>query len=764
VSQHDYSARDFDEGFYSSASLSPENQRTGTTIERHPSMNVDHVLSPLVSNTGRNQLQRHHYGDGHQRGMHVIASGRKNTRRRRKRTGKRKQIPETSTNPSAPPIKENALGQIRFGYQNLMKRIEEANTRRIACKNGSSMFMSFKEKSEKHRNGLQSQLEKVMDSPLMKTDLSEIAFQSEKGKVERDLQHKEQIHAENVEEHRRRQSMQEMSEVGEHSAMLLHQHRRDIQTAPAGGIRMPLPVRAPTKEPLTPQPQNRPSLKRMTTHPDLLPKHDEGTPTSSAVTRAIFWKQSEMSKRRRSSVQQPDTARSYPLTPQAPRSPPAPKSLPSSTENTPLSPRDSSHSSRQSPATPQSELSARRRLTSQGSKRRITVGDGSSPGGAPSSLQHKRKRETKRTCEELMRISPLLALTKAIETTEVQSSNYIRLPKVNLHQLNRSKLAISFTEKEAREKMESLIKDRNLSMAQKKQKLKELQDFLKSPMSRRRSSASDTTQPFSLVDTHSRFSNFLTLLKGEKKDMDKSLLNELQHKDMMRPKQYVQQCLNLSTKSVTWNQMVKEMHRQVNHQVHRSRNDERRKAKKMWFNNFVTKIHDPRKRSLSAPAKHILTVFQDFIDSDLEANSENFLKILDTFPEYHLCRMDVQNIVSAISRGFNMPEKQFLLYLHQRNIPFEFATPEEDSKKSYILDSAKVNYNAIFSEKDEPALSFEYPPKEIRNMHEVGAVGGGSAESEEDDEGIDTLVSSARSTFRNDDDESEESSMKFDDE
>lgn len=94
----------------------------------------------------------------------------------------------------------------------------------------------------------------------------------------------------------------------------------------------------------------------------------------------------------------------------------------------------------------------------------------------------------------------------------------------------------------------------------------------------------------------------------------------------------------------------------------------------------------------------------------MKLTKKNFMKVLDDIPDYTLVRMDVQKIVATMAFGFSVPEKAFLYYLHQRNVSFELPCVEEGSRNSYIYDSASVNMEAIFSDKDEPALNFQYPP------------------------------------------------------
>lgn len=462
-------------------------------------------------------------------------------------------------------------GHIKFGYETLTKKIEESNQRRIACKNGASMYMSFKHQSTQHQNSLDNELKKIIESPLMKTNLSEIANISQQQKSANLTERKELQFAEN-----NLQTNNNLNGSLNESANISPIFQRQLyQSTPSSGLDLEINnsgwmnssqitqnnssmnLKSNIDSPQLNLNQSNsslftpPKLNRMVTHPSLLPKDNFGTPTTQAVNDFVNWR------------------------------------------NTLIN--NSSHP----------ELKQTR-------SRRFSISSKVTPA---------KTKVDPRTKEELMRISPLLALKKAIESTDTYTNTPTKLPDFPLKELNKSSLKISFEENDSKQKMKNLIKNRDISMNERFKKLHELRDWMINPNHRK--STSDIIRPFNIHETYGSYSTFLKLLHDEKSDIDKKLLNELKHKEMLRPKQYIQLCKKLDTKFVSWDQMVKGMHEYVKHKAKKTRDYERRKARKMWFNNFVAQIYDPSKQ-LSDSAKSVLAAFQDFIDLDDEINQKKF--------------------------------------------------------------------------------------------------------------------------------------------
>eukprot|EP00817_Percolomonadidae_sp_ATCC50343_P000587 CAMPEP_0117419906 /NCGR_PEP_ID=MMETSP0758-20121206/1370_1 /TAXON_ID=63605 /ORGANISM="Percolomonas cosmopolitus, Strain AE-1 (ATCC 50343)" /LENGTH=523 /DNA_ID=CAMNT_0005201243 /DNA_START=506 /DNA_END=2077 /DNA_ORIENTATION=- len=333
----------------------------------------------------------------------------------------------------------------------------------------------------------------------------------------------------------------------------------------------------------------------------------------------------------------------------------------------------------------------------------------------------RKKRATDlETCTQLMRLSPLLAMGRAIEGSAKAKAVHesMHLPCINLDGMNKEALKIRFKEDIYEKKMKDYIAERETKYAVKKKplvkaplKVKEKKVVRRVPSKKKKLKRKKKKEDeFNFYSE--RFRQFKMLLRGEKIDMDRSLINKLKYKDMMLAKNYVKQFSEVDMSQVDWKSMVNQMHKKVEDEYKTNRQEERMGAKRIWFNNFVLQVYNP-KYKITKRAKKVFAIFQDCIlVDDEEVNEQTFFKVLHTIPSHFLCKVDVQRIVSVIAKGFSVNTKHFFKHFHDRNIPFEYVdlSDPRSSMKVYLQDSIDVNYDNMFEGEDKPAFNFQWPP------------------------------------------------------
>lgn len=84
-----------------------------------------------------------------------------------------------------------------------------------------------------------------------------------------------------------------------------------------------------------------------------------------------------------------------------------------------------------------------------------------------------------------------------------------------------------------------------------------------------------------------RFEAIKRFFIHQKLEMDNILVKELERKSENRPDAYIKRCISLEIKGVNWEDVIDYMNKKVSEKQKSEFEQERREARRMWFNNFV---------------------------------------------------------------------------------------------------------------------------------------------------------------------------------